>query len=185
MLKLLDASIICPIADNNWVNPTQVVPKKSRITVVKMRIMSWSGLVSPWVNTCIEYRKLNTITRKDDFPFPFLDQILESSRSCVLFLLHGYSWYYQIEMHLKIKRKPHSLILLVPSAFRMIPIGLWNAPRTFQRCMLSILSDVVEHYLEVIMNDSFVLFGNCFDECLFNLQEVLTRCEEKNFLLFR
>ena len=60
-----------------------------------------------------------------------------------------------------------------------MPFGLCNAPVTFQRCMVSIFSDMVEHYLEVFM-DGFSMFGDSFDECLSNLQKVLTRCEEKN-----
>ena len=63
-----------------------------------------------------------------------------------------------------------------------MPFGLYNAPATFQRCMLSIFSDMVEHYLEVFMDD-FSVFGDFFDECLSNLQKVLTRCEENNLLL--
>ena len=63
-----------------------------------------------------------------------------------------------------------------------MPFGLCNAPATFQRCMLSIFSDMVEHYLEVFMDD-FSVFGDSFDKCLSNLQKVLTMCEEKNLLL--
>ena len=59
-----------------------------------------------------------------------------------------------------------------------MPFGLCNAPTTFQRCVISIFSDMVEHYLEVFMDD-FSVFGDSFDECLSNLQNVLTRCEEK------
>ena len=47
--------------------------------------------------------------------------------------------------------------------------GLCNAPATFKRCMLSIFSDMVEHYLEVFMYD-FSVFGDSFDECLSNLK---------------
>ena len=50
-----------------------------------------------------------------------------------------------------------------------MPFGLCNAPATFQRCMLNIFSDMVEHYLEVFM-DYFSMFGDSFDECLSNLK---------------
>ena len=63
-----------------------------------------------------------------------------------------------------------------------MPFGLCNATATFQRCMLNIFSDMVEHYLEVFMDD-FSVFGDSFDECLSSLQKVLTRFEEKNLLL--
>jgi hypothetical protein len=90
--------VIYPISDSNWVSPVQVVPKKTGITVVKnqndelvpTRIQN--GL---WV--CIDYRKLNVVTRKDHFPLPFIDQMLEmlAGHSYYCFL-DGYSGYFQI-----------------------------------------------------------------------------------------
>ena len=49
-----------------------------------------------------------------------------------------------------------------------MPFGLCNAPATFQRCMLSIFSDMVERFLEVFMDD-FSVFGDSFDQCLHHL----------------
>jgi len=63
-----------------------------------------------------------------------------------------------------------------------MPFGLCNAPATFQRCMLSIFSDMVEHFLEIFMDD-FSIFGDSFDDYLTNLEKVLSRCEEKNLVL--
>ena len=63
-----------------------------------------------------------------------------------------------------------------------MPFGLCNAPATFQRYMLSIFGDMVEDFMEVFMDD-FSVFGSSFDNCLANLQKVLTRCEEKNLVL--
>jgi hypothetical protein len=74
VVKLLDASIIYPISGSTWVNPIQMVPKKSGITVVE----SSSGDLIPQRMTtrwrvCIDYRRLNSTTRKDHFPLPFID----------------------------------------------------------------------------------------------------------------
>ncbi|KAL5573536.1 hypothetical protein UlMin_023133 [Ulmus minor] len=78
IIKLLDVGIIYPISDSKWVSPVQVVPKKSGITVVKNKD---DDLVPTRIQTgwrvCIDYRKLNTTTRKDHFPLPFIDQMLE------------------------------------------------------------------------------------------------------------
>ena len=60
--------------------------------------------------------------------------------------------------------------------------GLCNTPATFQRCILSIFSDMVECFLEIFMDD-FSIFGDSFDDCLTNLENVLNRCEEKNPVL--
>ncbi|XP_062010355.1 uncharacterized protein LOC133726754 [Rosa rugosa] len=78
VIKLLDCGVIYPISDSKWVSPVQVVPKKSGITVVKN---AENELVPQRTVTghrvCIDYRKLNATTRKDHFPLPFIDQMLE------------------------------------------------------------------------------------------------------------
>ncbi|WJZ92796.1 hypothetical protein VitviT2T_011773 [Vitis vinifera] len=78
VLKLLQAGIIYPISDSPWVSPTQVVPKKSGITVVQNEKGEEiaTRLTSGW-RVCIDYRKLNVVTRKYHFPLPFIDQVLE------------------------------------------------------------------------------------------------------------
>jgi hypothetical protein len=63
-----------------------------------------------------------------------------------------------------------------------MPFRLYNAPAIFQRCMLSIFSDMVERFIEIFMDD-FSVFGDSFDDCLTNLEKVLSRCEEKNLVL--
>jgi len=67
-------------------------------------------------------------------------------------------------------------------AYRRMPFGLCNAPATFQRCRISIFSDMVERFLEVFMDD-FSVFRSSFEECLHHLTLVLVRCKEKNLIL--
>jgi hypothetical protein len=67
-------------------------------------------------------------------------------------------------------------------AYRRMPFGLYNAPATFQLCMISIFSDMVERFLEVFIDD-FSVFGSSFEECLYHLTLVLVRCKEKNVVL--
>ena len=103
VIKLLDAGIIYPIADSKWVSPTQVVPKKSGVTVVQNEVgeLVPTKVVTGW-RMCIDYRKLNATTRKDHFPLPFIDQILERVAGHPFYcFLDGYSGYYQIEISLE------------------------------------------------------------------------------------
>lgn len=184
VLKLWDAGIIYPISDSEWVSPTQVVPKKSGITVVKndKNELVPTRIVSSW-RMCIDYRKLNSATRKDHFPLPFIDQILERVAGHEFYcFLDGYSGYYQIGIAIEDQEKTTFTCPFGTFAFRRMPFGLCNAPATFQRCMISIFSDMVEKFLEVFMDDISV-FGDSFDDCLSNLEKVLVRCQEKNLVL--
>jgi len=63
-----------------------------------------------------------------------------------------------------------------------MPFDLRHAPASFQRCMISIFSNMIEQRIEVFMDNSFV-FGSSFDDCLANLTRVLQRCREKNLTL--
>ncbi|KAH9780390.1 hypothetical protein KPL71_008058 [Citrus sinensis] len=184
VLKLLDAGIIYPISDSSWVSPVQVVPKKSGVTVVTN---ADNELIPTRVTTgwrlCIDYRKLNSVTRKDHFPLPFINQMLDRLAVHEFYcFLDGYSGYNQIPIAPKDKEKTIFTCPFGTFAYKRMPFGLCNAPATFQRCMLSIFSNVVERFLEVFMDD-FSVFGDSFDQCLHHLTLVLQRCTEKNLVL--
>ncbi|RVW66364.1 Retrovirus-related Pol polyprotein from transposon 17.6 [Vitis vinifera] len=184
VLKLLQAGIIYPISDSPWVSPTQVVPKKSGITVVQNEKGEEiaTRLTSGW-RVCIDYRKLNAVTRKDHFPLPFIDQVLERVSGHPFYcFLDGYSGYFQIEIDVEDQEKTTFTCPFGTYAYRRMPFGLCNAPATFQRCMLSIFSDMVERIMEVFMDD-ITIYGGTFEECLVNLEAVLKRCIEKDLVL--
>ena len=95
VLKLLDAGIIYPILDSTWVSPVQCVPKKGGMIVVtnEQNELIPTRTVTGW-RVCMDYRKLNNATRKDHFPLPFMDQMLErlAGKDYYCFL-DGYSGY--------------------------------------------------------------------------------------------
>nr|GEV10034.1 reverse transcriptase domain-containing protein [Tanacetum cinerariifolium] len=78
VLKLLDVGLIYPISDRPWVSPVYCVPKKGGFTVVENEENELipTRLVMGW-RVCIHHHKLNEATRKDHFPLPFMDQMLE------------------------------------------------------------------------------------------------------------
>nr|GEU42847.1 DNA-directed DNA polymerase [Tanacetum cinerariifolium] len=161
VLKLLDAGLIYPISDSPWVSPVHCVPKKGGFTVVeneKNELIS-TRLVTGW-HGCIEYRKLNEATRKDHFPLPFMDQMLERSTRnqyyCFLDDFLGISKFPSIR---KIMRKPHS-------------------PAHTKRLLTTV------YLLSYAMyRTRFRVFENSFQSCLSHLKKMLKRCEDTNLCL--
>ncbi|CAN6547416.1 unnamed protein product [Malus baccata var. baccata] len=184
IIKLLDCGVIYPISDSRWISPVQCVPKKSGVTVVAN---AENELVPQRIQTgwrvCIDYRKLNATTRKDHFPLPFIDQMLERLAGYAFYcFLDGYSSYNQIVIAPEDQEKTTFTCPFGTFPYRCMPFGLCNAPATFQRCMMSIFSDYVEKIIEVFMDD-FSVFGDFFDGCLHNLSLILKRCVETNLVL--
>ena len=140
-----------------------------------------TGLTTGW-RVCIDYRRLNEVTRKDHFPLPFMAQLLERISGHPFYcFLNGYSGYFQIEIIAEDQEKTTFTYPFGSYAYRRMPFDLCNAPATFQRCMLSIFSDLVERIMEVYMDD-ITVYGGSF-EYLINLETVLHRCIEKNLEL--
>ena len=101
ILKLIEAGVIYPISDSPWVSPVHCVPKKGGMTVVKNEK---DELIPTRTITghrmCIDYRKLNAASRKDHFPLPFIDQMLERLANHPYYcFLDGYSGFFQIPIH--------------------------------------------------------------------------------------
>ena len=132
---------------------------------------------------CIDYRKLNTTIRNDQFPLPFIDQMLDRLAGHPHFcFLDGYSGYNQIAIALEDQKKTTFTCPFGTFAFRRMSFGLCNASGTFQRCMMSIFSDLAEEVMEIFMDD-FIVYGSSFEQCLHNLGTILQRCKDKNLAL--
>nr|GFB13864.1 reverse transcriptase domain-containing protein [Tanacetum cinerariifolium] len=169
---------------NPWVSPVHCVPKKGGFTVVENEENELipTFLVTGWW-VCIDYRKLNEATRKDHFPLPFMDQMLERLAGNEYYcFLNGFSGYFQIPVDPRDQEKTTFTCPYGTFAYRRMPFDLCNAPSTFQRCMLAIFHDMVEKKMEVFMDD-FSVFGNLFDNCLSRLDKMLQRCKDTNLSL--
>nr|GEY63675.1 reverse transcriptase domain-containing protein [Tanacetum cinerariifolium] len=155
VLKLLDAGLIYPISDSTWVSLVHCVPKKGGFTVVENEENELipTQLVTGW-RVCIDYRKLNEATRKDHFPIPFMDQMLERLAGNEYYcFLNGFSGYFQIPIDPKDQEKTTFTSPYGTFAYRHMPFGLCNASGTFQRCMMAIFHDMIEKTMEVFMDD--------------------------------
>ena len=148
ILKVLEAGIIYPVADRQWVSHVHCVPKKGGITVapndknelIPQRIVTRYRIV-------IDFRKLNKATIKGHYPLPFIDQILESlSKHTHFCFLDGYSGFSQIPVSAEDKEKTTFTCPFGTFAYRHMTFGLCNATATFQRCMMAIFSDFVKRF---------------------------------------
>jgi hypothetical protein len=165
--KLLDAGFIYPVKNSEWVSPIVVVPKKVGVDgKVKIRV-------------CQDYRKLNEATKKDAYPLPFTDIILDHVAGHTVYtFLDGMSGYHQTF----IKDGDQIYTTFITDwgtyAFRRMPFGLCNAPGTFQRTMRDIFHD----FLEVFIDD-FAVFSKGWKEHWEHLRLTLERCREANLKL--
>nr|GEW69584.1 retrovirus-related Pol polyprotein from transposon 297 family [Tanacetum cinerariifolium] len=168
----------CPILDHDSRTTVKDLyklrPIKNELIPIRL-VMGW--------RVCIDYRKLNEATRKDHFPLPFMDQMLERLAGNQYYcFLNGFSGYFQIPIDLKDQEKTTFTCPYGTFAYRHMPFGLCNAPGTFQRCMMDIFHDMIEKTIEVFMDD-FSVFGNSFQSCLSHLEKMLKRCEDTNLCL--
>nr|GFA97844.1 DNA-directed DNA polymerase [Tanacetum cinerariifolium] len=171
---------------NPWVSPVHCVHKKGGFTMVENEENELipTCLVTGW-RVCIDYRKLKEATRKDHFPFPFMDQMLKRlARNDYYCFLDGFFGYFQIPIDPRDQEKTTFTCPYGTFAYRRMSFSLCNAPSTFQRCMLAIFHDMVEKTMEVFMDD-FSVFGNSFKNCLSRLDKMLQRCEDTNLSLTR
>nr|GEU38074.1 reverse transcriptase domain-containing protein [Tanacetum cinerariifolium] len=134
-------------------------------------------LMTGW-RVCIDYQKLKEATRKDHFPLPFMDQMLERLAGNEYYcFLDGFSGYFQIPIDPKDQENTTFTCPYGTFAYKRMPFGLCNAPDTFQRCIMAIFHDMIEQTMEVFMDD-FLVFGDSFSTCLTNLEKMLKRCED-------
>nr|GEZ39101.1 DNA-directed DNA polymerase [Tanacetum cinerariifolium] len=138
--KLLDAGLIYPISDSPWVSHVHCVPKKGGMTVIRNdeNELVPPRLVTGW-RVCIDYRKLNEETRKDHFPLPFMDQMLERLAGNEYYcFLDGFSGYFQIPIDPKDQKKPQQTMEVFMDDFSVFGNSfstcLTNLERMLKRC---------------------------------------------------
>jgi hypothetical protein len=125
---------------------------------------------------CIDFRRLNSVTKVDSYPLPKFDDCIDSLHGseffCALDLQSGY-W----QVPLKTEQDREKTAFLTKQGlfqFTVLPFGLCNAPRTFERLMENVLRNLQwERCLLYI--DDILVFGRNFDETLHNFEEVLER----------
>ena len=158
--KLLKAGFIYPVPYSEWVSPIVMVLKKNG----KVRI-------------CQDFRKLNSATKKDYFPLPFTDSILDAvaGHECYSFL-DGFSGYNQVRIAPEDQLKTTFTTDWGTYAYTVMPFGLCNAPATFQRIMTQAFQKYLRKFMEIFLDD-FCVFSKRKDHLKF-LEKCMHQCKE-------
>ena len=153
----LEQDIIIP-STSPWSSPVCMVTKKDGT-----------------IRFCVDYRKLNGLTKKNSYPLPRIDETLDSLGGnqyfCTLDLKSGY---HQVGMHPDDMEKTAFSSHLGLFQYNVMPFGLCNAPATFECMMETLLSDFLWKKCLVYLDD-VIVFGKTFQECLCNLEQIVER----------
>ncbi|KAK1605046.1 hypothetical protein QYE76_028719 [Lolium multiflorum] len=164
------SSKLSEIEEERWVSPVHCVPKKGGMTVVPNdndELIPQRVVVG--YRMCIDFRKVNKVTKKDHYPLPFIDQMLERlSKNTHFCFLDGYSGFSQIAVKAKDQEKTTFTCPYGTYAYRRMPFGLCNAPATFQRCMSAIFHGFCESIVERCEETNLVLN---WEKCHFMVNE--------------
>ena len=132
---------------------------------------------------CVDYRKVNAVTRKDSYPLPRIDDTLDALNGMKYFTtLDLASGYWQIEIEEGDIEKTAFITRQGLFEFEVMPFGLCNAPATFQRTMDLVLAGLKWHQCLVYMDD-IIIFSATFDQHLNDIESVFQRLEEHKLTL--
>ena len=154
---MLEAGIIRP-SNSPWASPVVLVDKPC------------GG-----IRFCVDFRKLNHITRKDSYPVPRIDESLDSLHGASFFSsLDLKSAYWQIAM--EEKSRPYTAFTTYNGLyeFNVLPFGLANAGASFQTLMENILRDL-QWKTCLIYIDDIVVFSSDFETHMVRLDEIFER----------
>lgn len=168
------ATLLTEMQQNDIIEPSQS-PWASPIVLVRKKDGS--------TRFCVDYRRLNDITKKDSYPLPRIDDTLDTLSGNQWFsTLDLKSGYWQVEIHPDHREKTAFTTGQGLWQFKVMPFGLCNAPATFERLMETVLKGLSYEACLVYLDD-IIIVGRSFDEHLENLRKVLQKLKDVNLKL--
>ena len=132
---------------------------------------------------CVDYRRLNELTKKDAYPLPRIDDCLDCLGGASLFsTLDLQSGYWQIEVNEEDKPKTAFTCRSGLWEYNMMPFGLCGAPSTFERCMELVMRGLQWKTLLIYLDD-LIIYSTNFGEHISRLDEVFNRLSKAGFKL--
>jgi len=121
---------------------------------------------------CVDYQKLNAVTKKDSYPLPKIDDTLDRLKESRYFsCLDMDQAYYQVELAEEDKNKSFFVTSDGMYEFNVMPFGLCNAPATFQRLIASVLGQL-KWSMALVYLDDIRIFSKSFEDHLSHLGQI-------------
>jgi hypothetical protein len=143
------------------------VKKNLKLGIIQESKSPWCSRVVPIVKKdgtlrlCIDYQALNSVTIKDKYPIPRIDEIFDAlAGSRVFTILDATSGYYQLAVEECDKNKTAFAWKGGLYEFNRMPFGLCNGPATFQRAMDSIFAKERGKFIMPFMDDLIIFSAN-------------------------
>ncbi|CAM5158112.1 unnamed protein product [Eretmochelys imbricata] len=156
---MLQMGVIRP-SESAWASPVVLVPKPDGE-----------------IRFCVDYRKLNAVTRPDNYPMPRTDELLEKlGRAQFISTLDLTKGYWQVPLDESAKERSAFITHLGLYEFNVLPFGLRNAPATFQRLVDGLLAGLGEYAVAYL--DDVAIFSDSWADHLEHLQKVLERIRD-------
>ncbi|UYV63925.1 hypothetical protein LAZ67_2006034, partial [Cordylochernes scorpioides] len=180
--------------------PYRVSPKERDIIKEQIQDMLQEGVIrassSPWAfpvilvrkrdgnwRFCVDYRKLNSITVKDVYPIPRIDDVMDTLQGSRYFTaIDLRSGYWQVEIEEQDKKKTAFTTSHGLYEFNVMPFGLCNAPATFERIMDNVLKNIKWKFCLCYLDD-VVIYSPDFTTHLGRIEAVLKCFRESNLRL--